>query len=33
MLNVTEKAVERIQDFLKNRPDPRSIRILLSEGG
>lgn len=33
MLTVTDKASEMIQDFLKDRPAPKGVRILLMEGG
>jgi hypothetical protein len=33
MLEVTEKASEMIKDFLKDREDIPSIRIMLSQGG
>ena len=33
MLTVTEKANEKITDFLKAQKDPSYIRLFLSEGG
>ncbi len=33
MFEVTEKAVEMIQDFLKSRSEAHIIRITLNEGG
>ena len=33
MLTVTEKANEKITDFLKEQKDPSYIRLFLSEGG
>ena len=33
MLTVTEKANEKIVDFLKAQKDPSYIRLFLSEGG
>jgi len=33
MFEVTEKAVERIQDFLKDRSEEHIIRIMMNEGG
>ncbi len=33
MLEVTEKASEMIREFLKEREDTPSIRIMLSQGG
>jgi iron-sulfur cluster assembly protein len=33
MLTVTEKANEKITDFLKEQKEPSYIRIFLSEGG
>jgi len=33
MLQVSEKASEMIKEFLKNRNDVRSIRIMMVEGG
>jgi len=33
MFEVTEKAVEMIQDFLKNRSEEHVIRIMINEGG
>ena len=33
MFNVTEKASEMINDFLKDREDQTFIRLFLSQGG
>lgn len=33
MFQVTQKASEMINDFLKNREDPTYIRVFLSQGG
>ena len=33
MFEVTEKAVEMIQDFLKDRSEEHIIRIKMNEGG
>ena len=33
MFQITEKASEMIQDFLKDRQDPTYIRLFLSQGG
>ena len=33
MFQVTEKASEMIQDFLKDRQDSTYIRLFLSQGG
>ncbi len=33
MFEVTEKAVEMIQDFLKDRSEQHIIRIMMNEGG
>jgi Fe-S cluster assembly iron-binding protein IscA len=33
MFEVTEKAVEMIQDFLKDRSEEHIIRITMNEGG
>jgi Fe-S cluster assembly iron-binding protein IscA len=33
MIQVTEKANERIHEFFKDRKDEPVIRIFLSEGG
>jgi iron-sulfur cluster assembly accessory protein len=33
MFSVTEKASEMIKEFLKNRPEAPSIRVLMQEGG
>jgi Fe-S cluster assembly iron-binding protein IscA len=33
MFEVTDKAVEMIQDFLKNRSEEHIIRIMMNEGG
>jgi hypothetical protein len=33
MFEVTEKAVEMIQDFLKDRSEEHVIRITMNEGG
>jgi len=33
MFEVTDKAVEMIQDFLKNRSEEHVIRITMNEGG
>jgi iron-sulfur cluster assembly accessory protein len=33
MLEVSEKAAEVMKEFLKEREEPRSIRILMTEGG
>lgn len=33
MLEVTEKATEMIKDFLKDKENLPSIRIMLSQGG
>ena len=32
MLEVTDKAIEMIKDFLKDRETPHSIRIVMSAG-
>jgi Fe-S cluster assembly iron-binding protein IscA len=33
MLEITEKASEMIKEFLKDREDIHSIRIMLTQGG
>jgi hypothetical protein len=33
MFEVSEKAVEMIQDFLKDRSEEHIIRIMMNEGG
>jgi hypothetical protein len=33
MFQVTEKASEMIKEFLKDKPGPHSIRVLMSAGG
>ena len=33
MLQVTEKAVEMIKDFLKDRGEEHIIRLMMNEGG
>ena len=33
MFEVTEKASEKIKDFLKDREEYPAIRIMLSQGG
>ena len=33
MFEVTENAVEMIQDFLKDRSEEHIIRIMINEGG
>lgn len=33
MLEITEKATEMIKDFLKDKEELPSIRIMLSQGG
>jgi len=33
MFEVTEKAVEMIKDFLKDRSGEHTIRITMNEGG
>jgi len=33
MLQVTEKAVEMIKDFLKDRGEEHVIRLMMNEGG
>ncbi len=33
MFEVTEKASEMINEFLKDREDPTYIRLFLSQGG
>lgn len=33
MFSVSEKASEMIKEFLKNRKEPASIRVLMQEGG
>ena len=33
MFEVTEKATEMINEFLKDREDPTYIRLFLSQGG
>ena len=33
MLQVTEKAVEMIKDFLKDRSEEHIIRLMMNEGG
>jgi len=33
MFSVTEKASEMIKEFLKNRTESPSIRVLMQEGG
>jgi len=33
MFEVTEKAVEMIQNFLKDRSEEHIIRIMMNEGG
>jgi Fe-S cluster assembly iron-binding protein IscA len=33
MFSVSEKASEMIKEFLKNRTEPPSIRVVMQEGG
>lgn len=33
MFQVTEKAVEKIKEFLKDRGDEHTIRLMMNEGG
>jgi Fe-S cluster assembly iron-binding protein IscA len=33
MLQVTEKASEKIKDFLKDKEGPANIRVFLAQGG
>lgn len=33
MFEVTDKAVEMIRDFLKDRKEIPAIRVMLSQGG
>jgi Fe-S cluster assembly iron-binding protein IscA len=33
MFSVSEKASEMIKEFLKNRTEAASIRVLMQEGG
>jgi Fe-S cluster assembly iron-binding protein IscA len=33
MFSVSEKATEMIKEFLKDRPEVSSIRVLMQEGG
>jgi Fe-S cluster assembly iron-binding protein IscA len=33
MFSVSEKATEMIKEFLKDRPETPSIRVLMQEGG
>ena len=33
MFEVTEKAVEMIQDFLKDKSEEHTVRITMNEGG
>ncbi len=33
MFSVSEKASEMIKEFLKNRPEAPSIRVVMQEGG
>ena len=33
MLEITEKAIEMIKDFLKDREETQTVRIMLSQGG
>ncbi len=33
MFTVTEKANEMIKDFMKNRPGPASVRVMMMQGG
>jgi hypothetical protein len=33
MIEVTEKATEMIKDFLKDKEDIPSIRVMMSQGG
>ncbi len=33
MFSVTDKAIEMIKEFLKNRTDAPSIRVVMQEGG
>jgi Fe-S cluster assembly iron-binding protein IscA len=33
MFSVTDKASEMIKEFLKNRPEAPSIRVVMQEGG
>jgi hypothetical protein len=33
MIDVSQKADEKIQEFFKGKEDPRNIRIFLSQGG
>jgi Fe-S cluster assembly iron-binding protein IscA len=33
MFSVSEKANEMIKEFLKNRPEAPSIRVVMQQGG
>ena len=33
MFQVSEKAIEVMKEYLKDTQDPKSIRIMMSEGG
>jgi Fe-S cluster assembly iron-binding protein IscA len=33
MVQVSEKAIEVMKEYLKDTKDPKSIRIMMSEGG
>jgi len=33
MLNVSEKADEKIKDFFKDKAEPHQVRIFLAQGG
>jgi Fe-S cluster assembly iron-binding protein IscA len=33
MFQVSEKAIEVMKEYLKDTKDPKSIRIMMSEGG
>ena len=33
MFEVTDKAAEKVNEFLEGRDEPRSIRILVTDGG
>lgn len=33
MFEVTEKAVEMLNEFLKDRDEARTIRVMMMEGG
>lgn len=33
MFEITDKAAEKVKEFLEGREEPRSVRILVTDGG